>query len=378
MSTPKHDMAAPVRIVLDRPVRLTARAAYPGPANPFERQNFGIPLLLVLHTNSLESLTGVAREDAAMLLSLAYSPYTDVWLTWGEQSFGEALSYAKLGASLDEQGLRTLPIQVSYSSDTGGMRIALSDWWQWPQHAQQRYGDDERARKALDAYAGALLTKSTNRHLFVTAESTLLAERGQQPWTDVNIVTVRESLALVGLLMRQRRRCDLFYDKTGPFETSGTARFYLQLTEVLASNAWHLADVVDAAHQASDATYDLLISAEDRINDLLVARDEVRVATLLPHGGGMLASVLYHLRAAVQTAAALLDSVAVLACDHLQVQPDRLTVHFRRPDFRKAVAEANGTSLAAVVGDQRYLALAFFVNAPARTDRTRRRSSRHN
>jgi hypothetical protein len=37
---------------------------------------------------------------------------------------------------------------------------------------------------------------------------------------NVNIVTAQEAAALAALLMRRRGRCDLFYDETGPFETS--------------------------------------------------------------------------------------------------------------------------------------------------------------
>jgi hypothetical protein len=46
------------RVILDRPVMLTARAAYPSAANPFARENYGVPLLLVLHTTSLQAESG--------------------------------------------------------------------------------------------------------------------------------------------------------------------------------------------------------------------------------------------------------------------------------------------------------------------------------
>ena len=138
---------------------------------------------------------------------------------------------------------------------------------------------------------------------------------------------------------------------------------YAELTSTLIDyQRAELLDAVDAAGQRSDATTDVMLSSEDRVNDLLVSRDEVRVASLLPHGGRMLASALYQLAVAVQTAAALLESLAVLACEQTRIPPERLTVTFRRPEFRQALGEAGATSLAEVVSSQRFLSLAFCIN----------------
>jgi len=348
------------RIVLDRPILLTARSVYASPANPFERENFATPLRVLLHTASLAQLAGREREEAELLVSLGHSPFADNWLTWGEHDFGEGISHARLGAGLRDNE-DTLAIEVSYDGGGSLLRTVLVDWWQWPQRADERYDGVERDR-ALDAYAGARLTAAADRHLFVCAEPTLLAERGLPPWEDLNVVTVREALAVVGLLMRQRGRCDLFYDDTGPFERSEAGLFHLQLTAVLANSAHQLFDALEAAGRVGEGSYDLLLSVENRINDLLVARDEVRVASLLPHGGAMLAGALYHLRAATQTALALLESVAVIAAEHLNVDRDRHTVVFRRSDFRKALADAGGNDLSAIVDGQSYLALSYFVS----------------
>lgn len=352
--------AAP-RIVLDRPILLTARGAYPRPANPFERENFAIPLRLLLHTASLAQLAGCERDEAELLVSLGYSPFADTWLTWGEHDFGEGLSAARLGAGLRDGEDGSLLVEVSYDDDSSGLTTALLNWCQWPQRADERYAGTERDR-ALDAYAGALLATAADRHLFVCAESTLLTERGLPPWRDLNIVTVREALAVVGLLMRQRGRCDLFYDETGPFERSEAGRFHLQLTQVLASSAHQLFDTLSVAGEVSEENYDVLLSVENRINDLLVARDEVRVASLLPHGGVMLAGALYHLRAAAQTALALLESVAVVADRQLTKREDPHTITFRRSEFRKALSDGGARDLAGVVGGQPYLALSSFIS----------------
>ena len=240
--------------------------------------------------------------------------------------------------------------------------MPVGGWHRWIERANERYEGEQRDR-SLDAYAGAVLTAVANRHLFVCAEPTLLAERGQPPWMETNVVTVREAIALVALLMRQRGSCNLFYDERGRCEHDEAFRLYAQLAEVLSAVASNdLDDVVSAAGQSSGGTYDLMFSAEARINDLLVGCDEVRAASLLPHGGAMLATVLYHLRTVVQTASALLESVAVLACEHLHIETDKLKVNFRRSEFRKALAESGGSRLAAVVSYQRYLALSFFIS----------------
>jgi len=354
-------MSAAPRIVLDRPILLTARSIYASPANPFERENFAIPLRILLHTASLAQLAGREREEAELLVSLGHSSFADIWLTWGEHDFGEGLSEARLGAGLRDNE-DTLAIEVSNDGGGSRLRTALGDWWQWPQRADELYDGVERDR-ALDAYAGARLTVAADRHLFVCGEPTLLAERGLPSWRDLNVVTVREALAVVGLLMRQRGRCDLFYDDTGPFERSEAGRFHLQLTEVLAHSAHQGFDALEVAGRVGDSSHDMLLSVENRINDLLVACDEVSVASLLPHGGAMLAGTLYHLRATTQTALALLESIAVLANQHLLGdRGDRLNVTFRRRPFRQALADAGGSDLAGVIAGQPYLALSFFVS----------------
>jgi hypothetical protein len=329
------------RVVLNRPVRLTARGAYPGPANPFERANYDVPLLLVIHTASVEALRSSARDDAELLVSLGHSPYADIWFTWGDQTFGPGFGEARRGAELSDEN-EVLPVEVSYDGGKSRLRTGVPAWWEWQHRARDRY-DGPAHERALDAYAGARLTNTIDRHLFVTADPSLLSERSTPPWGDVNIVTVREALALVGLLMRQRGRGDLFYDKTGPFETSDAARFYLQLTDLLAGEAHELGDALAIPGPVGEDTHDVLFSVDNRINDLLVARDEVRVASLLPHGGAMVATALYHLRGAVQTALALLESVAVLADKHFSIGRDELNISFRRPQFRKDLRDAGAT-----------------------------------
>jgi len=244
----------------------------------------------------------------------------------------------------------------------GRVEEILSGWHEFEERADGLYGGGEISDVVLDAYAGAALTRVADRHAFVTEDPRLLEERGQHPWADVNVLNVDEAVALVALLMRHRGRCDLFYGDLVPVERDDSSRFYGQLADVLADAKHDLLDVVDVVQRIGEGTYELLLSFDSRINDLLVARDAVRIAALAPHGGAMLASALYHLRAAVQTAGALLESVAVLATEQLAIQTDPLTATFRRPQFRRAVADADGTSVAAIVSGQRYLALSFFVS----------------
>jgi hypothetical protein len=353
--------SAHARVILDRPVLLTARAAYPSAANPFEAENYGVPLMLVLHTSSVAEQTGAERGDVELLAALGHSPYADIWLTAGPEALGAGLLQAEAGAGTTDESLTRLPVAIDYAAGLSRFRAHVRGWDRWRQRADDLYSPRDRAR-VLDSYAGALLTIVANRHAFVTSDSRMLAEREDNVWAEVNILDVREALALVGLLMRQRGRCDFFYDQSGPFERSSSSRFYGELTTTLSSSGQGLFDAVEIAEQLNDATSDLILGADDRLSDLLVSRDEVRVASLLPHGGAMLASALYHLRAAVQTSAALLDSLAVLACEQVAVPSDPLTVTFRRPAFRQALANAGATSLAEIVSSQRYLALAFFIN----------------
>lgn len=356
-----HNAAVPVpRVVLDRPVRLTGRSAHRGPANPFERENYDVPLLLVVDTASVQVLVGDSREEADLLASLGHSPYADIWITWGEHTFGDGFGMAQLSADLGGQS-DVLSVDVLYDEGEKGLRTSIPCWSQWQQRACDRYEGVSRD-SALNAYAGALLTRTTDRHLFVTANPPLLDERGNAPWNDVNIVSTREALALVSLLMRQRGRCDLFYDASGPFERSDAARFYFQLADVLAAQAHELGDVLSIPGAVPDDTLDVLFAVDNRINDLLVARDEVRIASMLPHGGAMLSTALYHIRGAVQTALALLESVAVLADKHFGVGSDELSTSFRRSDFRKDLDSAGAADLAMLVSGQPYLSLSFFVS----------------
>ena len=353
--------SAHARVILDRPVLLTARAAYPSAANPFEAENYGVPLMLVLHTASVAEQTSAERGEVELLAALGHSPYADIWLTAGPQALGAGLPQAEAGAGTTDESVSRLPVAIDYDAGLSRFRAHVRAWDRWRQRADERYPSRDRAR-VLDSYAGALLTMVANRHAFITSDSLVLAEREDDVWADVNILDVREALALVGLLMRQRGRCDFLYDESGPFERSSSSRFYNELTVTLSSSGQDLFEAVEVAEQLSDATRDLILAADDRLSDLLVSRDEIRVASLLPHGGAMLASALYHLRAAVQTSAALLDSLAVLACEQVAVPSDPLTVTFRRPTFRQGLADAGATSLAEIISSQRYLALAFFIN----------------
>ena len=340
---------------------LTAHGAYPSAANPFAPDNFEVPLLLVLHTESLRAQMGAARQQFEMLVSLGQSPYADVWLTAGEHTFGRGLAQAEAGAGTSEESLHGLPTPVDYDEAVSRFHAQAGAWSRWQQRADQRYSCSER-ESALDAYAGALLSVVANRHGFVTCNRQLLAERTEAAWVEANILDVREAIALVGLLMRQRGRCGLYIDWDDSFEPAPASHLHAQLASTLIdAQRGEFLDAVDAAGQRSDTTTDVMLSAEDRVSDLLVSRDEVHVASLLPHGGQMLASALYHFRAAVQTASALLDSLAVVACEQTNLQADPLTITFRRPDFRQALHDAGATSLAAVVKSQRFLSLGFCI-----------------
>ena len=200
-------------MILDRPVMLTARAAYASAANPFAPENFEVPLLLVLHTASLQGQLGSARHEVNLLASLGESPYADIWLTAGERTFGAGLPQTAPGAGISDESLHGLPAPVDYDEALSRFRSHVGAWSRWQQRANETYSFPDRER-TLDAYAGALLSLVANRHAFVTCDRKMLAERTEAAWADANILDVREAVALIGLLMRQRGRCGLYIDWT--------------------------------------------------------------------------------------------------------------------------------------------------------------------
>jgi hypothetical protein len=143
-------VSASSRVVLDRPVLLTASAAYAGPPNPFERANFSAPLLLVLHTPSLSALTGRERDEVKTLVNLGYSRFADVWLTAGTHDFGARLVQTPPRAGVDDEGLAGLPDAVNRCAARSRLRAGFD----WERLVESANGRD----RVLDAYAGAMMT----------------------------------------------------------------------------------------------------------------------------------------------------------------------------------------------------------------------------
>jgi hypothetical protein len=89
----------------------------------------------------------------------------------------------------------------------------------------------------------------------------------------------------------------------------------------------------------------------DRVSDLLRSRRCIALEQIKPQNNATVDSCLYHLRAAVGSASALFDSLAVLA--HLAFKipvPENsgdMAISLRRREFRKPLREAGGSRLAA-------------------------------
>lgn len=99
-------------------------------------------------------------------------------------------------------------------------------------------------------------------------------------------------------------------------------------------------------------------SIDDRSTDLLKARDWIALQNTRHQTNATLDNMLYHLRAAIGSAAALFDSIAVLA--HL-TRPEELAVgnvieiSLRRPSYLKRLRDAGLAGLAEQAAERKSL-----------------------
>jgi hypothetical protein len=194
--------------------------------------------------------------------------------------------------------------------------------------------------------------RTSNRHLFVTADSKVVeafgggTDKGGSPR---RVFGVRGALMLAGLLMRTR---DLVYlgSRLG---YKGNFDFYMYLSHALAPSRVRLHRWHGARGPGDDRSslLDLEQSMAARVIDLLKASDGVAFPWLKHQDNATLDDMLYHLRAAIPTAAALFDSIALFAAGALGITPSdvggqRARLSLRDGRFRQALTSRGAHRLA--------------------------------
>jgi hypothetical protein len=95
-------------------------------------------------------------------------------------------------------------------------------------------------------------------------------------------------------------------------------------------------------------------SMHDRVVDLLKARDVIALQNARHQNNATVDEILYHLRAAIGSAAALFDSIAVFAQLALRIEHGEVggpaRVSLRERDFRKLLRDRSATRLADAAG----------------------------
>jgi hypothetical protein len=190
----------------------------------------------------------------------------------------------------------------------------------------------------------------------VTSNERLLEEaHSSQGWFARNryrMVSIAEAIYFVGLLMRSRG--EIFFGaslKTNPYTLkSHLAPDVIPSRRRLLEWAYELQndDPLESlfAHPREALAQSLL----DRVSDLLNGRDNISLESARRQDNATLDGILYHLRGVVGSAAALFDSIAVIA--HLAFDlelPEAAgdaAISLRRQQFRSRLRRSGATSLA--------------------------------
>ena len=175
------------------------------PRNPFVPDLEGAPLQLTFDSRSLSKLTGQERGDADFLISLSGTEHVDGLVAWAQEGFAPDVPAAEMRPGRGNLDSITVGLRGEPEGFIGG--IPYAD--QWVEMAE-RDGLSE-SEKEWFVYCGRVTAfhSRAGRHLFVTADRKLLRERseGKSLWRRHRVFSVRESLALVGVLTR-------IYDRT--------------------------------------------------------------------------------------------------------------------------------------------------------------------
>jgi hypothetical protein len=328
-----------------------------GPANenPFEPRLEGVPLLLTLDARSLPDLSGEERERAEFLCELCLTPTLDGLWTWGPSPLPGGLPQAELRPDKAGRDDRAVGLVGEPHGFIGGVAV-----WSSHERAADHYGLEGAAREWFIYYSTTTkFHTNVRRHFFVTADQRLLSEWREGPrqdyWRRGRVVPVAGALRLAGEVMLAQQRV---YDEARQGYTHRVSAYtlYFYLAPELAPSRirlhrWLETETLDAGRELEA----LAQSMHERVVDLLKARDLIALQNARHQNNATVDEILYHLRAAIGSAAALFDTVAIFARLALGIEEEEVggpeRVSLRQRKFRQLLDARGAPRLAAAAGE---------------------------
>ena len=318
--------------------------------SPFEPRREGVPLLLTLDAHSLGRVSGEDRERADFLCELCLTPAIDGLWTWDAQPLVAGLPQTELRPLDEARDDRVVGLVGEPRGFIGGVAM-----WSSHERLADGYGFNGAEREWFIYYSTATkFHTSAKRHFFVTADQRLFSELCDGPrqlyWQRGRVISVGRALRLAGEVMCAQER---IYDAAAPGYTHSVSVYtlYFYLGPELAPSRirlhrWLDGRTVDAARELEA----LEQSMHDRVVDLLKARDLIALQNAHQQNNATVDEILYHLRAAIGSAAALFDSIAVFAQLALRIEDSDVGGHarvsLRERDFRKLLTDRGAARLA--------------------------------
>jgi hypothetical protein len=291
--------------------------------NPFQPRLEGVPLALTIDGKSLGG-QDADPEERDFLLELAATPLVDA-LALDASPELEVQGWRRYLADPD---LQRDSRPIAQTGAPGHFFGGVQPW-----SARERRADElglTGGRREWFLYYEAVTWyhRNSGRHFFVTADRRLLRELNAAEsagnWRDRRIVSISQALRFVGLLMVSRNTLYL-EARNGYTRTADPYNLYFELAYALAPSRVRLHSwLKDAPSDLPLAELEELEqSVYGRVMDLLRARDSAAlVAFRTQQNWATVDETLYHLRYAVLTASALVDSIAVFSQRALRIDPN--------------------------------------------------------
>lgn len=324
-----------------------------------------MPLKLTLDARSFRQMNGTARRKAEFLCELCLTPAVDAIWGWEGEPIAGGIPLTEL------RPLRNDARAVALVGEPPECFIGgVACWSQFAERAEHLSLD----RETTDwfTYYGALahFSDQSKRHFLVTADEKILAEEGD--WFGRHrIVSVGSALVLVARAMKAHGA--VTYEAPLPNHTvhtqPGSIYDYLARSLITSRRRLFL-----AAHRDSETQDDFYFTAREslcaslfhRTEDLLLGCDRIAAVSGQYERQGIVGEILFDLRAIVASAAGMIDTVAVLAGEVLELRlrsPSQISLNDDR--FRRLLREAGGQSLADEAGRLRpFLAFVWSLRNP--------------